>query len=241
MWALRFTEPDSGPQGPFLADDPDVPKLLELPRLLHAAEQVELSEDDLSAVKELLDAGTGSLGGARPKASVRDGNRVLIAKFASPRDQWDVMAWEKTALDLAQRAGIRVPTRSLRRINGKAVLLLGRFNRTESGARIPYMSAMTLLTARDGRSDEFDYIDIAEALAEHGDVTIKQDWPSCGVESPSSWLSTTPTTICARRAPQNTHRSRSDTRRSGSRVRVADPTASAATARELREAFAGIS
>ena len=34
---------------------------------------------------------------------------------------------------------------------------------------------MTLLTARDGSSDEFDYIDIAEALAEHGDVTIKQD------------------------------------------------------------------
>lgn len=176
--ALRFTEPDSGPQGPFLADDPDgpdVPKLLELPRLLHAAEQVELDEDDLSAVKELLDAGTGSLGGARPKASVRDGSRVLIAKFASPRDQWDVIAWEKTALDLAERAGIRVPSRSLRRINGKAVLLLDRFDRAESGARIPYMSAMTLLTTRDGSSDEFDYIDIAEALTEHGDVTVKQD------------------------------------------------------------------
>jgi serine/threonine-protein kinase HipA len=173
--ALRFTEPDRGPQGPFLAEDADVPKLLELPRLLHAAEQVDLDADDLSAVKELLDAGTGSLGGARPKASVRDGDRILIAKFASPRDEWDVIAWEKTALDLAEQAGIRVPDRRLQRINGKAVLLLDRFDRADDGTRIPYVSAMTLLTARDGDSQAFDYIDIAEALTEQGDVTVKQD------------------------------------------------------------------
>lgn len=173
--ALRFTDTDSGTEGPFLADDPDVPKLLELPRLLHAAEQVELDEDDLSAVKELLDAGTGSLGGARPKASVRDGDRILIAKFASPKDDWDVIAWEKTALDLAENAGLRVPRRRLQRVNGKAVLLLDRFDRADDGSRIPYMSAMSLLEARDGESSEYDYVDIAEALAEHGDVTITED------------------------------------------------------------------
>jgi len=173
--ALRFTDTDSGTEGPFLADDSDVPKLLELPRLLHAAEQVELDDDDLSAVKELLDAGTGSLGGARPKASVRDGDRILIAKFASPKDDWDVIAWEKTALDLAENAGLRVPRRRLQRVNGKAVLLLDRFDRADDGSRIPYMSAMSLLEARDGESSEFDYVDIAEALAEHGDVTITED------------------------------------------------------------------
>ena len=175
--ALRFTDTDSGADGSFLADVPDVPKLLALPRLLHAAEQVELDDDDddLSAVKELLDAGTGSLGGARPKASVRDGDRILIAKFASPRDDWDVIAWEKTALDLAERAGLRVPRRQLKRINGKAVLLLDRFDRSDDGTRIPYISAMSLLGARDGESSGYDYVDIAEALAEHGDVTITED------------------------------------------------------------------
>lgn len=152
-----------------------MPKLLELPRLLHAAEQVELDDDDLSAVKELLDAGTGSLGGARPKASVRDGDRILIAKFASPKDDWDVIAWEKTALDLAENAGLRVPRRRLQRVNGKAVLLLDRFDRADDGSRIPYMSAMSLLEARDGESSDYDYVDIAEALAEHGDVTITED------------------------------------------------------------------
>jgi serine/threonine-protein kinase HipA len=173
--ALRFREPDGGLAGAFLADDPDVPKLLELPRLLRAAERVVRDEGDMEAVEELLDAGSGSLGGARPKASVRDGERILIAKFASPRDEWDVIAWEKTALDLAERAGIRVPTRRLERIGGKAVLLLDRFDRAGDGSRIGYISAMTLLTARDGGSDAFDYTDLAETLPEHGDLTIKSD------------------------------------------------------------------
>lgn len=173
--ALRFTAPNSGWEVPFLADDADVPKLPELPRLMLAAERVELDEDDLGAVKELLDAGTGALGGARPKAPVRDGDRLLIAKFASSRDQRDKIAWEATALDLARRTGIRVPDRRLRRINGKAVLLLDRFDRADDGSRIPYVSAMTLLTARHGDSDAFDYIDLAEALTEQGDITVKQD------------------------------------------------------------------
>lgn len=59
-----------------------VPKLLELPRILQAIEDVARNgagDDDLAAVKLLLDAGSASLGGARPKASVRDGDRLLMA------------------------------------------------------------------------------------------------------------------------------------------------------------------
>ena len=55
------------------------------------------------------------------------------------------------------------------------MLLLDRFDRKEDGTRIPYVSAMTLLTARDGDSTEFDYVDLAEALTEQGDVTVKRD------------------------------------------------------------------
>jgi serine/threonine-protein kinase HipA len=47
--------------------------------------------DDVAAVKALLDAGTASLGGARPKAYVRDGDTLHIAKFSRPGDQWNVM------------------------------------------------------------------------------------------------------------------------------------------------------
>lgn len=133
------------------------------------------ADESLDAVKELLDAGTGSLGGARPKASVRDGDRLIVAKFSSPRDDWDVIAWEKTVLDLAEIAGLRVPDRKLTRVDGKSVLLLDRFDRTATGGRVPYLSAMTLLTARDGMSDQFDYTDLAETLAEHGSTTISMD------------------------------------------------------------------
>jgi serine/threonine-protein kinase HipA len=77
--ALRFrTDADA----PFLDADHRVPKLVHLPELLRAADSAVGDADDYAAVKALLAAGTGSLGGARPKASVlgTDG-RQLIAKF----------------------------------------------------------------------------------------------------------------------------------------------------------------
>ncbi|MDY7089393.1 MAG: HipA domain-containing protein, partial [Actinomycetota bacterium] len=125
--ALRFkTDPDDVFQHP----SPDVPKLIALPSLLHAANAVTREgPDNLDAIKTLLDAGTGSLGGARPKASVRDDERLMIAKFPHHSDEWSVIAWEKTALDLAEVAGIPVPGRQLVGIDGSPVLLLDRFDR----------------------------------------------------------------------------------------------------------------
>lgn len=162
--ALRFALAEVGP---YLDAEPGVPKLVALPRLLRAADAVAADggDDDMAAVKELLDAGSGSLGGARPKASVQDGQKLLIAKFPHHSDEWDVMAWEKTALDLAERCGIRVPHRQLIDVGGRNVLLLDRFDRSEHG-RVGYISAMTLLRASDG--GQADYLEVAEALSEHG-------------------------------------------------------------------------
>ena len=157
--ALRFTARQNGP---FLGEGAEVPQLIELPRLLRAAEAASLDED-FAAIMTLLDAGTGSLGGARPKASARDGNQLLIAKFPHSNDEWDVIAWEKTALDLAEIAGIRVPRTRLTRVDDRAVLLLDRFDRRHDG-RVPYVSAMTVLSAHDGESH--DYVEVAETLPE---------------------------------------------------------------------------
>lgn len=159
------------PSGPFVDPDTIVPKLLELPRLLAAADAVERDPDDQTAVKNLLDAGSGSLGGARPKASVRDGERLMIAKFPHREDDWDVMAWEATALELAEQAGIRVPGRRLVPINGRAVLILDRFDRTAEGHRLPYISAMTLLGKSDG--DVSDYTDVCDAISDEGAATSR--------------------------------------------------------------------
>ncbi|GAA1596303.1 HipA domain-containing protein [Kribbella hippodromi] len=161
--ALRFK---IDADGPFLDPDLQVPKLIELPRLLWAADQVANDGgDDLAAIKALLDAGSGSLGGARPKVSVSDGERLLIAKFPHRGDDWDVMAWEKTALDLAERAGIEVPANELLGIDGRHILVLERFDRN-NGRRRGYISAMTLIEGRDG--EVRDYVDVAETLPEYG-------------------------------------------------------------------------
>lgn len=87
--------------------DEGVPREIDLPRLLALADRA--AEDIDADVRDLIAAGS-SLGGARPKASVRDGSgRLCIAKFPKPSDAEDVSAWEYVALRIAQLAGVRVP------------------------------------------------------------------------------------------------------------------------------------
>ncbi|HEY2055549.1 MAG TPA: HipA domain-containing protein [Solirubrobacterales bacterium] len=158
--ALRFRDPDDGG---YLAPEPEgVPDLVDLPRLLNAAERLERDEVDEPELQALLHGGS-SLGGARPKAHVRDADgRVAIAKFPSPsKDEWDVMAWESVALKLAAEAGIEVPDSSLHRIDGRSVLIVDRFDRA-GDLRIGYVSAMTMLEAGDG--DQGSYLEIADVI-----------------------------------------------------------------------------
>src|SRR5450755_312244 len=160
--ALRFRLND---QGPFLAtEEPGVPALTDLPVLLDIAARAERDTADYEDLKRLLRAGS-SLGGARPKAHVLDAaGRVAIAKFPSDSsDTWNVMAWEKVALDLARDAGVGVPDSQLIRIGDRNVLVIDRFDRRGT-ARIGYASAMTMLEASYG--DQRSYLEIAEVIEE---------------------------------------------------------------------------
>jgi serine/threonine-protein kinase HipA len=158
--ALRFRDPG---ENAYLAEEREgVPSLVELPRLLNAAERLERDEVDEPELVELLHGGS-SLGGARPKAHVRaqDGP-VAIAKFPSPgKDDWDVIAWESVALTLAAAAGIEVPGFALHQIAGKSVLIVDRFDRAGE-VRIGYVSAMTMLEAADG--EQGSYLEIADVI-----------------------------------------------------------------------------
>lgn len=160
MGALRLR---TDATGPFLSAGHDVPNLIQLGDLADAAHSVETDADDLDAVRRLVNAGSASLGGARPKASVSDGHRLMIAKFASTRDEIEVVAWEKLCLDLAARAGITVPASRLLPTAGSRCLVLDRFDRTESG-RVPYLSGFAITDAADAASG--DYLELAEALAD---------------------------------------------------------------------------
>lgn len=158
--ALRFSQDAGG----FLADEEGgVPALTDLPQLLDLAARAENDTADLPDLQRLVRVGS-SLGGARPKAHVLDTNgRIAIAKFPSANsDTWNVMAWEKVALDLAVRAGVDVAPSRLLTLAGRSVLVIDRFDRTTTGGRIGYASAMTMLEAADG--DQRSYIEIAEVI-----------------------------------------------------------------------------
>ncbi|HUN78673.1 MAG TPA: HipA domain-containing protein [Solirubrobacteraceae bacterium] len=161
--ALRFQ--DARGDAHLSPADEGVPQLVDLPRLLHAAEELERDEPSAEDLRLLLH-GASSLGGARPKAHVLDARGVLaIAKFPSPvRDTWDVIRWEAVALALAERAGIAVPPFELLSIAGRPVLVVHRFDR-HAGRRVGYVSAMTMLGARDG--EQGSYLEIAEAIEAH--------------------------------------------------------------------------
>jgi len=168
--ALRFATREGGP---FLAEHGArrIPPLIELPRLLSAAERVTGEADTDEDLRLLLAFGS-SLGGARPKASVRDRDgHLLIAKFPHKGDEINTVPWEALALRLAKKAGITVPTSRLERVAGKPVLLVRRFDRTH-GSRIPFLSAMSMLGASD--HDMRSYMEFVDVLRQHG-AAPKQD------------------------------------------------------------------
>lgn len=164
LGALRFSSHEGGP---FLAESVRgrIPPLVELPRLLAATNRVlddAATGDDL----QLLLAPGSSLGGARPKASVRDRNgHLLIAKFPSSNDEFDIVRWEEVALRLARRAEVDVSRSRLEVIAGHSVLLLERFDR-KSQIRTPYLSAMSILGAAP--HEDHSYLEIADALRRYG-------------------------------------------------------------------------
>lgn len=171
--ALRFKQT---PDGDFLSakDNKAIPPLVELPKLLTASEKVLDDDASYNDIRELLAPGS-SLGGARPKASVIDktGN-LCIAKFPKKDDNNNNVLWEAVALTLAEKAGLNVQRWELTTALGKAVLLLKRFDRTGGGQRIPFLSAMTMLNANDGESNEYSYLDLAEIIRTKG-VNVTND------------------------------------------------------------------
>lgn len=112
-----------------------------------------------------------SLGGARPKATVKDVDGSLwIAKFPSKNDEYDIGAWEKTVLDLAKLCNLNVPETKLMKFSKLgSTFLVKRFDRVLK-KRIHFMSAMTALGKKDGDSATggVSYLDIAAFISANG-------------------------------------------------------------------------
>ena len=174
LGALRFRVP---PDGAFIDSDEHLaaPPITSLRELQAASLQFEqhINEEEHPEYErwltQLFAPGT-SLGGARPKASVRDEKGTLcIAKFPSRQDTRDIGGWELVAHRLALKAGIVVPEARPLRLQESTytTFLVKRFDRTPHGRRLAFVSAMTLTQHKDGEPGA-SYLEIIDLLQSRG-------------------------------------------------------------------------
>jgi serine/threonine-protein kinase HipA len=127
------------------------------------------------------------LGGARPKATVRDDEQVLwLAKFPSQKDALSVPVIETATLRLASAAGLTVPPVRLIDLGKQTVMLIRRFDRywakpgrdaplpedllsTVHAAeleekRLGFVSGLTLVACDEMESPDKSYGDLAQAI-----------------------------------------------------------------------------
>lgn len=172
MGALRFKREKDGPFLSPLGENsvPVWTSIRELERAVFLLDSESEDDNNVRRLRMLLAPGS-SLGGARPKASVKDteGN-LWIAKFPSRNDSWDIGRWEMITHLLAEKCGISVSTAMMERYSDNGTTFLTkRFDRTPGGGRIHFISAMTALGKTDGESAQSgsSYLDIASFIMQY--------------------------------------------------------------------------
>jgi serine/threonine-protein kinase HipA len=127
----------------------------QLADLVSAAEAIEEGKRVPAQILEQLEPGT-SMGGARPKATIEDGNRLWIGKFPEKADRCNFQRVEYATLDLARRCGIAVCNSRLESVGGQDVLMVERFDREyhEGGyLRFGLVSGLTMLDCDENYLD----------------------------------------------------------------------------------------
>lgn len=154
--------------------------------LMEAAQRIDEGLPVPAALEEIFAEGS-ALGGARPKATVRDEERVLwLAKFPSRKDPLAVPVIETATLRLAAAAGLTVPEVRLVEFGSRSVMLIRRFDRYWAKARqevplaedflstapayglaekrLGFVSGLTLLACDEMESPDKSYGDLAQAV-----------------------------------------------------------------------------
>ena len=156
--------------------------------LMEAAERIEAGGNVPANLEYIFVAGT-ALGGARPKASVRDESGSLwLAKFQSKNDAFDIPAVECASLLLARETGLNVPPVNTRPIGDRRIMMIRRFDRywLEKGTsptaetdlmlppadglterRMGFVSGLTLVGCDETESRTKSYGDLAIAVRKY--------------------------------------------------------------------------
>ncbi|VAX02784.1 HIPA PROTEIN, partial [hydrothermal vent metagenome] len=137
-----------------------------LEELLAAAALVEKGIPLSPELDQALHYGS-SIGGARPKALIRDGDKKYIAKFSSGTDLYSVVKAEFIAMRLAALVGLHVAPVAMTQAVNKDVLLIKRFDRThvtKGWQRKAMVSGLTLLSLDEMMGCYASYEDLAEII-----------------------------------------------------------------------------
>lgn len=189
-YLLQSPDDRAGALGFGLNQEPPAPRrqfnrTVDLMQLQTVADAIIADDDlpetnDAEQAQELLLAGT-SMGGARPKTVVEDGEGLWVAKFNRPDDCWNHARVERAMLLLARECSVQTAESRLETIGDRDVLLVKRFDREKVDAgyrRARMLSALTLLRADDSHQDrdKWSYVLLAEELRRTSSQP-KQDAP----------------------------------------------------------------
>jgi serine/threonine-protein kinase HipA len=171
--------------------------LTDLQYLMEAAERIEEGLP-VPAHLEVIFVGGSAMGGARPKASVRDEHGVLwLAKFSSRGERLDVPEIEAATLKLAKVCGMTVPEVKTLAVGERRVMLIRRFDRYWAAPgvlpapaslfdpalpgkglkekRLAFASGLTLLGCDETDARSKSYGDLAEAVQRYCHVDVVRD------------------------------------------------------------------
>jgi serine/threonine-protein kinase HipA len=161
-YLMRAPDDRAGALGFGLNQVPPAPenrfnRTLDLERLQRAADAIIADDPDLAGsagaqAEDLLLLGGTSMGGARPKAVVRDDGNLWIAKFSREDDRWNHARIEHALLELARTCGLNAVDSKLTSVAGRDLLLVRRFDRDVADGgyrRHRVVSALTLLRTDD--------------------------------------------------------------------------------------------
>lgn len=181
MGALRFKDADSGKYIGFNSHE-EVPPLLFLNDMVKAAHEVESKdykhlEPEKKWIQRLFQPGT-SMGGARPKACVKDEGKIYLAKFPSIKDEYDISKWEYFASIMGKECGLNMAnSRLVPTEDGRHIFLSERFDRNECGKRLQTASSMSLLGLNDGDGQHTNkgYLDIVDFIISNNGDFVEHD------------------------------------------------------------------
>lgn len=167
---LRFSLSRSRPKEP--APPPSIDLLQELE---DASQKIANNQAVDPALLALLIPAT-SMGGARPKITLRENNKDYIAKFSKPGDLVNVPRVEYATMQLARLCGISVPDIRLQQLGDRDAFIIQRFDR-DAKRQLHYISAHSLFNRDrvrlydDAFADPCSYVALSKILRTHA-----HDW-----------------------------------------------------------------